>query len=323
MRVHMKSNDRIYVAGDTGMVGSAAIRKLRECGYNNLLTRSHSELDLTDCAAVERFFQEQRPDYVILAAGKVGGILENRDLPADFISQNLSIQLNVIMAAHRAEVRKLILFASSCMYPRECSQPISEEALFTGLPEQTSMAYAVSKMAGLQLCLALNHQYGKKRYIPVIPNSIFGPYDNFDPQSSHVLSALIRRFYEAKESGTATVTLWGSGQPRREFIYVDDVVNACLELLFGDIENLELPVNIGSGADLSIAELAEKIAALAGYEGSIVWDTGKPDGSPRKLLDSNRIRRFGWEPSMDFDQALADTFSWFSENQKKEGTCLS
>jgi len=313
----MKKTDRIYVAGHSGMVGSAALRKLQHAGYSNLLTKTHVELDLTDSLAVKLFFQEKRPEYVILAAGKVGGIVGNRDFPADFITKNLAIQLNVIGAAHRTGVKKLIFFASSCMYPRDCPQPMREDMIFTGMPEKTSMAYAVSKMAGMQLCLAYNQQYGEQRFIPVIPNSIFGLNDNFDPQSGHVLSALIKRFHDAKQSGAETVTLWGSGKPRREFIYVDDVVGACIELLVKDTTNIELPVNIGSGSDISIKELADKIAAITGYEGVIVWDTEKPDGAPRKLLDSSRIRHFGWKPLLSFDRALSNTCAWYSRQAKK------
>ncbi len=306
----MDNNARIYVAGHTGLIGSALIRGLQKRGIT-LLVRRRAELDLLDGAMVERFFSAERPDYVVLAAGKVGGIVENRDYPADFLRENLAIQLNVLQAAHRAGVRKLIFFGSSCMYPSECPQPMAETALLTGPPEPTSLAYAVSKLAGLQMCLAYNQQFGEQRFIPVIPNSVFGPNDNFDPARGHVLSSLIRRLHEAKMTAARRITLWGSGEPRREFVYADDVADACIALLEQDTAALHLPLNIGTGVDVSIRELAASIAGIIGYDGLIEWDTSMPDGAPRKLLDSSRIRSSGWEPKTSLQAGLHETYQWY------------
>lgn len=310
----MNKADKIYVAGHTGLIGSAVVRRLQRGGFANLLLAGHAELDLTHAESVDRFFDEHAPEYVILAAGRVGGIVENQTYPADFMNTNLAIQLNVLKAAHRSGVRKLILFASSCMYPRECPQPMAETALLSGYPEPTSLAYAISKLAGMQMCLAYNRQYGEQRFIPVIPNSAFGPNDNFDPKSGHVLSALIRRFHVACQSGLQSITLWGSGTPRREFIHSDDIADACVALLAGDTTRLVLPLNLGTGRDFSIGELAAIIARVVGYSGAIEWDASKPDGAPRKLLDSSRLRDFGWQPSVDFEKGLKDTYQWYVDN---------
>jgi len=310
--VHINSS--IYIAGHTGLIGSAIVRRLQRAGYNNLIIEDHDKLELTDSVAVDHFFQEHAPEYVILAAGRVGGIVENKSYPADFINTNLSIQLNVFRAAQQVEVSRLIFFASSCMYPREYPQPMAEGALLSGKPEPTSLAYATSKLAGLQMCLAYNQQYGEKRFIPLIPNSAFGPNDNFDPESGHVLSALIRRFHEAKESNADVVTLWGSGEPRREFIHSDDIADAVLFLLNEEVGHLELPLNIGTGADFSILELANKVASVVGYNGKIEWDLTKPDGAPRKLLDSSRIKNFGWQPKINFNQGLQETYQWYLDH---------
>lgn len=296
------------------MIGSAVVRRLQQQGFANLLLARHADLELTDSVAVDRFFDTHSPDYVVLAAGRVGGIVENQTYPADFINANLAIQLNVLKAAQRSGVRKLILFASSCMYPRECPQPMAETALLSGYPEPTSLAYAISKLAGMQMCLAYNQQYGEQRFIPVIPNSAFGPNDNFDPKSGHVLSALIRRFHEARKTGAKSIMLWGSGAPRREFIHADDIADACVALLTRNTDELQLPLNLGTGKDFSIRELAETIARVVGYSGTIEWDASKPDGAPRKLLDSSRLRAFGWQPSADFEESLKDTYQWYLDN---------
>jgi GDP-L-fucose synthase len=315
----MDKSSRIYVAGHTGLIGSAVVRRLQRSGSANVITASHHDLELTDALAVDRFFDSVKPEYVALAAGRVGGIIENQTYPADFMNTNLAIQLNVLRAAYRTGVRKLILFASSCMYPRGCPQPMPETALFSGYPEPTSLAYAVSKLAGMQMCLAYNQQYGEKRFIPVIPNSAFGPNDNFDPKSGHVLSALIRRFHEAKETGAPGVTLWGSGNPRREFIHADDIADACLALLEGDTSQLQFPLNLGTGKDFSIRELAEAIANVVGYTGKLEWDTSKPDGAPRKLLDSSRLLAFGWQPTVDFTAGLKSTYKWYLDSVATQG----
>jgi len=310
----MNTSELIYVAGHSGLIGSAVVARLKQKGFNNLLLASHEDLELTDQVCVDNFFTKNSPKYVVLAAGQVGGIVENQTYPADFINTNLSIQLNVLRAAHKTGVEKLILFASSCMYPRVCPQPMAETALLSAPPEPSSMAYAVSKLAGLQMCLAYNQQYGHKRFIPVIPNSAYGPRDNFDPKSAHVLSSLIRRFHEAKSQKLSSVTLWGSGNPRREFIHADDIASACISLLQADTTLVEYPLNIGTGHDFSIRELATYIAKVVDYQGKIEWDTSKPDGAPRKLLDSSRLRAFGWQPSIEFEQGLQSTYEWYLEN---------
>ena len=310
----MDKSDKIFVAGHNGLIGSALVRHLQSEGYCNLLLANHADLELTDSRTVDVFFDKHLPDYVVLAAGRVGGIIENQVYPADFMNTNLAIQLNVLKAAHRTGVRKLILFASSCMYPRECQQPMAETTLLSGHPEPTSLAYAVSKLAGMQMCLAYNQHYGEQRFIPVIPNSVFGPNDNFDPESGHVLSSLVSRFHEARLTGAPSLTLWGSGTPRREFVHADDVAAACITLLASNTCMLELPVNLGSGRDFSICELAEAVARVIGYTGTIKWDTTKPDGAPRKLLDSSRIRAFGWQPAVDFEEGLKETYRWYLNN---------
>jgi len=317
----MDQREKIYVAGHTGLIGSAMVRRLGQAGIAPLLRR-RAELDLMDGGAVERFFAAERPDYVVMAAGRVGGIAENRAHPADFLSENLTLQLNVLGAAQRSGVKKLIFFASSCMYPRDCAQPMAESALLTGLPEPTSLAYAVAKLAGLQLCLAYNQQCGAQRFIPVIPNSVFGPHDNFDPARGHVLSALMRRCHEAKVAGLDHVTFWGTGTPRREFVYADDLADGCFALLTGDTGGVALPLNIGVGEDISIRELAGRIADIVGYRGQLRWDTGMPDGAPRKLLDSSRMRGFGWAPRTSLEAALRATYQWYIESAA-ELECLT
>jgi GDP-L-fucose synthase len=304
-------DSRIYVAGHRGLIGSAMFRRLEQAGYRQLITRDRAGLDLTDSPTTNRFFDENQPEYVILAAGHVGGIVENQRFPADFIMANLAIQVNVLNAAKRTGVRRLIFFASSCMYPRECPQPMAENALLTGRPESTSLSYAIAKLAGMQTCVANNLQEGISRFIPLIPNSVYGPNDNFNPESGHVLAALVRRFIEAERRQLPDVTLWGTGQPRREFLFVEDLVDACLRLLSEDISNLELPVNLGSGIDYSIAELAEKISGLVGYKGKLLWDASKPDGSPQKLLDSGRMTSWGWKANTCIDDGLRKTIDWY------------
>lgn len=314
----MNHNSKIYLAGHTGLIGSAFLRRFERDGYKNVILRSRNELDLRDQSAVNSFFNQEVPEYVILAAGKVGGIVENKSFPADFITINLAIQTNVLNAAHKIGVKKVVNFGSSCMYPRECPQPMAESALFSGIPEPTSMAYAVSKMAGVQMCLAYNQQNVGKQFIPVIPNSAFGPNDNFNPESGHVLSALIRRFHEAKAGNLPSVTLWGTGSPCREFIHSDDIADACLMLLQSDLTDLAFPINLGSGRDLSIKDLAQVIAKVVGYEGELNWDTTKPDGAPRKLLDSTRINQFGWSPSISFENGIRSTYEWYLDNVAKQ-----
>lgn len=310
----MKVTDKIFVAGHAGLIGSAVVRGLRRRGFDNVLLVSHADLDLAESAAVESFFEKHSPAYVVLAAGRVGGIAENRTYPADFMDTNLAIQLNVFRAARKRDVQKLIFFGSSCMYPRDCPQPMAETALLSGYPEPTSLPYAVAKLAGLQMCLAYNQQHGRQRFIPLIPNSVYGPNDNFDPQTGHVLSSLLRRFHDAHHAQLPSVTLWGSGKPRREFVHADDLAEACMTLLTADTATLALPLNVGSGQDYSIRELAAIVARIVGYAGEIKWDTSKPDGAPRKLLDSSRLRAAGWRPTVDFEQGLRGTYEWFCDN---------
>jgi len=308
---------RVFVAGHAGLIGSAMLRRLQRAGWP-VLTRSRAALDLRDGAAVRAFFDTHRPDYVVLAAGRVGGIVENISRPADFIRDNLAIQQAVLPAAHAAGTRKLIFFGSSCMYPRDAAQPMAEAALWTGAPEPTSLAYATAKLAGLQMCLAYNQQFGAQRFIPVIPNSVYGPNDHFEAERGHVLSALIRRFHTAAAEGREEITLWGSGAARREFLHADDLADACFALLAGETGELALPLNIGCGDDISIRELATKIAGIAGFSGRILWDTSKPGGAPRKLLDSARINAFGWRPSVALDSGLRATYRWYVEAQMLE-----
>lgn len=307
----MLPGDSIYVAGHTGLIGSAFMRELPACGFTNLITRSHSELELTDKAAVEAFFDATCPRYVIMAAGRVGGIMQNQAAPASFLTDNLATQLNVLLAAQRSGVERLVLFGSSCMYPRECPQPMVESALLTGHPESTSLSYAIAKLAGVQLCRAFNQQFGARRFIPVIPNSAYGPNDDFNPETGHVLSALLARFHAAVRDNLPEVTLWGTGTPHREFIHASDIADAVIRLLRLSEFDVDVPVNIGSGTDYEIRELAETIARITGFQGRLVWDTTRPDGAPRKLLDSSRLRTIGWVPRVTIEDGLRETYEWY------------
>jgi len=317
MSFKLQKSTKIYLAGHHGLIGSAFARYFKKNNYSDVLLRDRSELDLTSTDDVNRFFESNRPEVVILAAGKVGGIIENRDFPADFIRENLAIQQNIFNAAQEFGVKKTIFFGSSCMYPRDTVQPMSEEQLCTGHPEPTSIAYASAKYAGVQVCQAMNRQNGEVSFIPVIPNSAYGPNDNFDLKSSHVLSALIRRFYEAKSADAGKVVLWGTGSPKREFIFSDDITTACIKLLNANLVDKDLPINIGVGFDVSIKELATRIADLVGYTGDIEWDTSKPDGAPRKLLDNSKISSLGWEYDVSLDQGLKITYQWYLDNLDK------
>lgn len=310
----MRTDSKIYVAGHNGMIGSSIVRLLRAQGFENLALATHSELELNDAAAVDAFFEENRPEYVVLTAGKAGGIVANDTYPADFVNANLGLQVNVIRAAHRFGAQRLLYFGSSCMYPRVCPQPMPESALLSGPMEPTSVAYATTKYFGLQMCLAYNRQYGVQKFIPVIPNSPFGVGDHFDDTGGHVLPALLQRIHRAKIAGDKSVTIWGTGSPKREFIYVDDVASACLTLLREDVSEVALPINISSGVELSIKELAEKIVDVVGFEGALDWDTSKPDGTPRKLFDSSRMKSLGWRPEIDFETGLRRTYDWYLQN---------
>lgn len=291
----------IFVAGHRGMVGSALVRALQARGHRHIVTRTRDELDLCDAAAVDAFLAAERPAYIFIAAAKVGGIVANQTQPADFLQRNLQIAINLIGGAHRAGVQRLMYFASNCIYPRECVQPMPESALLTGPLEPTNEAYAVAKIAGLKLCESYQRQHGRD-YVTVMPASLYGPNDNYTPGHSHVLPALLRRAHEATERGDAELVVWGSGTPRREFLYVDDLAKACIGL--ATMGYASAPINIGSGSDLSIRELAEAVVETVGFRGRLVFDASKPDGMPRKLLDSTRIRTLGWRPTVDLREGL-------------------
>ena len=308
----MDRSAKIYVAGHRGLVGSALVRELERQGYENLVLRQSSELDLRDQAATLAFFQAERPEYVFLAAAKVGGIVANNSYPADFIYDNLMIQNNVIHSSYLNGVAKLLLLGSTCIYPKFAPQPISEESLLTGTLEPTNEPYAIAKIAGIKMCQSYNRQYGT-RFICAMPTNLYGPNDNFDLTTSHVLPALIRRFHEAKAAGGRSVTIWGSGTPYREFVHVDDVARASL-FLMEQYEGFE-PVNVGSGQELTIKELARKIAAVVGFQGEILFDTSKPDGTPRKLSDVSRIHGLGWRHAIDLDTGLRETYHWYLANR--------
>jgi GDP-L-fucose synthase len=300
----MRPDQTIYVAGHRGLVGSALVRALERHGFTNLLRHTHAELDLTDRDAVDTFFAEQRPAYVFLAAAKVGGIVANDTYPADFIRDNLAIQLHVIDAAHRFGVEKLLFLGSSCIYPKLCPQPMKEEYLLTGALEPTNSAYAVAKIAGIEMCQAYRRQYGC-HFISVMPTNLYGPGDNYDLETSHVLPALIRKFHEAQEAGAPTVTIWGTGSPRREFLHADDLAEACL-FLMDRYDEPEI-INIGVGEDATIRELAERVAEATGFTGELLFDTSKPDGTPRKLLDVSRLTTLGWRAQIDLREGIRRT----------------
>lgn len=306
----MDKNSRIYVAGHRGLVGSAIVRSLQAEGYSNLITRTRAEVDLLDNRSVEQFFATEKPEYVFLAAARVGGILANKTFPADFIRENLLIQTHVIDSAWKNGVSKLLFLGSSCIYPKFAPQPIREEYLLTGTLEPTNDAYAIAKIAGILACQSYRRQYGFDA-ISVMPTNLYGPGDNFDLKNSHVLPALIRRFHDAKLTGADTVTIWGTGTPRREFLYVDDLAAACL-FLMGYYSSPE-PINAGVGEDTSIAELAQLVANIVGFKGTIEYDTTKPDGTPRKLLDVNRIHALGWKAHTNLNEGIGKTYDWYRE----------
>ena len=307
----MKPSDRIFVAGHRGLVGAALTRRLQRAGYTRLILRTRDELDLLDAQAVEEFMRAERPQYVFAAAAKVGGILANDTCPADFIRENLAVQLHLIDAAYRHNVEKLLFLGSSCIYPKLAPQPIKEEHLLTGELEPTNEAYAIAKIAGIKLCQAYNRQYGTN-FISVMPTNLYGPGDNFDLNTSHVLPAMIRKFHEAKVAHAPHVTVWGTGTPRREFLHVDDLADACVFLM--DHHDGSPIVNIGYGSDVSIRELAELIRDASGFEGQIIFDTSKPDGTPRKWLDSSRLLNLGWTPSIPLRDGVERTYRWYVMN---------
>ncbi len=323
----MNPTDKIYIAGHRGLVGSALVRNLQAKGYSNFLTRTHAELDLTNQAAVEAFVATEKPDYVFLAAAKVGGIHANNEYPAEFIGDNLAIQTNIIHAAYKNNVERLLFLGSSCIYPKLCPQPMKEEYLLTGPLEATNRPYALAKIAGVEMCWSYNRQYGTK-YLAVMPTNLYGPGDNYHPENSHVIPALIRKFHEAKKNNAASVTVWGTGTPKREFLYSEDMADACVHLmnlpdaqfqtLLGSDEaktGIFMPplVNIGVGEDLTIKELAETVKGIVGYTGEITFDSTKPDGTPRKLMDVSRLRALGWQPTVGLREGLLHAYQRFQQ----------
>lgn len=314
---------RVFVAGHQGMVGSAIVRALEKAGDAEIITRTRSELDLLDQAAVFRFFNQNAVDEVYLAAAKVGGIWANNTYPAEFIYQNLIIEANIIHGAFQAGVRKLLFLGSSCIYPKLAEQPIAESSLLQGALEPTNEPYAIAKIAGIKLCESYNRQYGTD-YRSVMPTNLYGINDNFHPENSHVVPALLRRFHEAKMQDLPSVTVWGSGSPMREFLYVDDMAGACLHVMnlpkevYGEhVLPMSSHINVGTGKDCTIRELANTIARAVGYRGDILWDTSKPDGTPRKLLDVDLLKRLGWQYSVELDEGIERTYQWFLQNQEK------
>ena len=316
----MKKEDLVFVAGHRGLVGSAILRRLTSEGFTRLLTRTRAELDLRNRGAVDEFFAREKPKFVILAAARVGGIKANNDEPVEFLLANLEIQNNVIRAAHQNGVRKLLFLGSSCIYPKFAPQPISEGALLGGPLEPTNEGYAIAKIAGIKLCQSYAREYGAN-FISAMPTNLYGPNDNFDLATSHVLAALLRKAHEAKRSGAQEIVVWGSGNPRREFLHVDDLAAACLFLL----QNYESPevINVGTGLDLTIRELAELVCAVVGFKGELAWDSSKPDGTPRKLLDISKIKSLGWQPKIPLREGIARTYDWFrSRDADPEGRDL-
>lgn len=308
----MKKNSSIYVAGHKGLIGSAIMRKLKLQGCKNIITRTHKELDLADKRKVESFFAKEKPEYVFLAAAKVGGIYANNAYPAEFIYQNLMIQINVIDLSYKYDVKKLLFLASSCIYPKTCKQPMKEEHLLTGPIELTNEAFAVAKLAGIKMCQAYNRQY-RTNFISVIPANVYGINDRFD-ENAHVVSSLIKNFHEAKIKAQEGVTIWGSGKSKRDFLYVDDLADACL-FLMKNYNSSEI-INVGTGVETSIKELAELVRQITGFKGKIIYDTTKPDGNPRRFLDSSKIKALGWEPNIVLNKGLRLTYSWYKELEK-------
>ncbi len=307
----MEKTDKIYVAGHRGLVGSAIVRSLQAEGYQNIIGRTHKELDLTNQQQVRDFFEAQRPDVVVLAAAKVGGINANNTTPAEFAYENMQIQCNVIHCCHEYKVKKLLFLGSTCIYPRMAPQPIPEDALLTGPLEETNEAYAIAKIAGLEMCKFYKRQYGDD-FISCMPTNLYGPYDNYDLEGSHVMPAMIRKFHEAKVSGSPAVTLWGTGTPLREFLYVDDMADACVFLL--EHYSGEQHVNIGTGKEITIRELAETVKKTVGYAGEIVWDQTMPDGTPRKLTDVKKLHELGWTHKVELAEGVQLAYDWFKEN---------
>jgi len=315
----MNSKSKIYIAGHRGLVGSALVRKLQAEGYNNLVLRTHAELDLLNQQDVADFFAKEKPEYVFLAAAKVGGILANNTMPAQFIYENLQIQNNIIHQSYLNGVKKLLFLGSSCIYPRKCAQPMKEEYLLTGLLEPTNEPYALAKIAGIKMCQSYNRQYSTN-FIAVMPTNLYGQNDNFDLNGSHVLPALIRKFHEAKIKGEKDVVVWGTGFPRREFLYVDDMADGCLFLMNNfnptkeQNEKGDVFFNLGTGTDVTIKELTEIVKKVVGFEGAIIWDSSKPDGTPQKLQDMTKMHALGWKHKIELEDGIKETYMWYAES---------
>lgn len=316
-------DQRIFVAGHRGMVGSAIVRRLEALGYSNILTASREQLNLLDQAAVQKYFRENRIDQVYLAAAKVGGIHANNTFPADFIVENLIIEANIIQAAHQHGLQKLLFLGSSCIYPKNAEQPMKEEALLTGVLEPTNEPYAIAKIAGIKLCESYNRQHGRD-YRSVMPTNLYGPHDNYHPENSHVIPALLRRFHQAVQNGDEEVVIWGSGKPMREFLHVDDMAAACVHVMALDAATYQANtrpmlshINVGTGVDCSIRELAETIARVTGFKGRLSFDASKPDGTSRKLMDVSRLKALGWQASIGLEEGLRDAYGWYVANEER------
>ena len=319
-------NQNVFVAGHRGMVGSAIVRHLRALGYTRILTAARDELNLLDQRAVQAFFEEQKIDQVYLAAAKVGGIQANNTYPADFIYENLMIQANIIQAAHQCDVQKLLFLGSSCIYPKFAEQPMREDALLTGVLEPTNEPYAIAKIAGIKLCESYNRQHSRD-YRSVMPTNLYGPHDNYHPQNSHVIPALLRRFHEAVQSGDEEIVIWGTGKPMREFLHVDDMAAACVHVMELDSETYQANtqpmlshINVGTGVDCTIGELAKTIADVTGFSGQLSFDASKPDGAPRKLMDVSRLKALGWQASISLEDGLRDAYDWYVSNVEQART---
>ena len=319
MASHLR-NQRVFVAGHKGMVGSAIVRRLKALGYDNILIASRSELDLMDQPKVQAWFTENKPEQVYIAAAKVGGIHANNTLPAEFIHQNLMIEANLINVAHQADVQKLLFLGSSCIYPKFAEQPMREDALLTGTLEPTNEPYAIAKIAGIKLCESYNRQY-ERDYRSVMPTNLYGPNDNFHPENSHVIPALLRRFHEAVQENAPEVVIWGSGKPMREFLHVDDMARACVHVMNLDTgiyqahtQPMLSHINVGTGVDCTIRELAETMARVTGFQGKLTFDASKPDGTPRKLMDVSRLKSLGWQAETSLEEGMTETYQWFLDN---------
>ena len=311
----MEKNSKIFVAGHRGLVGSAIVRTLQNEGFDNLILRTRAELDLTNQQAVAEFFAKEKPEYVFLSAAKVGGIMANKTHPAEFIYENLTIQTNIIHSSHKNNVKKLLFLGSSCIYPRNCPQPMKEEYLLSGELEPTNKAYSLAKIAGIAMCQSYNEQYGTN-FISLMPSNVYGPHDNFDLESAHVVPSVINKFHNAKINNDQQVVMWGTGSAMREFLHVDDLADACLFLMQN--YNDSSIINVGSGEDVTIKELTEIVSDVVGYEGKIIWDTTKPDGMPRKLVDVSKLHSLGWKHDTHLHEGIASTYEWFKENYKHD-----